>query len=122
PAELYWMLAWLFFFTGQYREFLAASERAVALARALQDDNLLAGAMNCVALALLDAGPVEREGRLTESIRLLEEAVRPAESCGELGNLGTCVGNLAWVRAAAGEFAASKQHYQRAELLAERQG
>jgi tetratricopeptide (TPR) repeat protein/DNA-binding XRE family transcriptional regulator len=69
------LLVW---WCGRYREGLVTSERAVALARTLGDEQLLAEALAAHGLAHLAVG------HLIEARRALEEAIPLAESAGDL--------------------------------------
>src|ERR1051326_5427091 len=73
-ATLYVTLAYLYFAGGRYVEQLAAAERAVELARTLQEERTLVVAQDRRALALLMLG------RLGECQLLLAEGVAPEDN------------------------------------------
>jgi tetratricopeptide (TPR) repeat protein len=79
-AVLYMALTQIFYFTSRFSEEVAAAEQAAAVARALRDDRLLAAAHGARGTAL------ETMGHLAEGLQALQEAIRIAESSGELGS------------------------------------
>jgi class 3 adenylate cyclase/tetratricopeptide (TPR) repeat protein len=115
-ADLYIALAQLFSASGRYREALDAAERAVELARAAQDDRLLAQAemRHGQALAVL--------GRLEDSVSALADVARLLEALGDLQSLSDALNNVAVVYEVRGEFDQEGRYIQRALEVAERLG
>jgi tetratricopeptide (TPR) repeat protein/transcriptional regulator with XRE-family HTH domain len=113
-AELYGALARLLFPMGQYREQLAAAERAAELARAVQDDWRVAEA------TWMQSGALLALGRDAEGRRVLEETVRLTAAVGQLDILGRTLNRLAVTACDAGDLAAARSYIERALQNAER--
>ena len=80
-AAIHLALSDLFYRSGRYTERLEATERAAAVARALQDDRLLAAA------EAARGSTLQIFGRLNEGLLALQEAMRLMEACGDLDSL-----------------------------------
>jgi tetratricopeptide (TPR) repeat protein len=92
-AALYGALAHLYFVSAQYDEQLAASRRAEDLARALQDDRMLADAQIRRAFALLQMGRIEDGLNVLEASSPLAKKARDlANLCSALAMLGSVYG------------------------------
>ena len=116
-ATLYVTLAYLYFAGGRYVEQLAAAERAVELARTLQEERTLVVAQDRRALALLMLG------RLGECQLLLAEEVIPrAESAEDLRTLARALDNLGAVYGLRGDAERERQYLERSSIPAERIG
>jgi tetratricopeptide (TPR) repeat protein len=115
-AALYVALIPLFAPTGRYRDYLAAAERASALARRLEDDQLLADseAWRGVALAELD--------RQVDARPVLEGAVLLAEAAHHLGSLGRALVFLGGTYLKDGAFARARAAREQALDVYERLG
>jgi tetratricopeptide (TPR) repeat protein len=109
-------LAGLYQETHQYQKQLVVAERAVAMAKALQDDTLLVQAQHGYGLAL---GLLHRD---EEALSVLEVQVSLAEAVGDLFNLSADLNNLAelWMRR--GAFTQGCHYGERAVEVAERLG
>jgi tetratricopeptide (TPR) repeat protein/transcriptional regulator with XRE-family HTH domain len=79
-GALHMALTDLFWHSGRYSEELEAAEQAAVVGRALHDNRLLAAAQGARGAAL------ETMGHIEEGLRELQEALRLAESFGELGS------------------------------------
>jgi len=115
-APLYEALGWLLFTAGQYDASLVASERAAALARAHGDDRTLAFS-EAHRLNLL-----QMLGRLTEALRVGQEALPLAERVGDLTCLVGAHCDVAYIHALQGAFASSRCSLDRALAWAEQEG
>jgi tetratricopeptide (TPR) repeat protein/transcriptional regulator with XRE-family HTH domain len=115
-AGLYAALADLFYAGGQTREQLAAAARAVALARVLGEERILADAETRWSLALLAMGRVE------EARRVLEEVIPRAEAVGDLDILNRALTTITGVYIARGEYDKSGRYGKRALEVAEQRG
>ncbi|MGH2411273.1 MAG: tetratricopeptide repeat protein, partial [Chloroflexota bacterium] len=115
-AALYVALIPLFAPTGRYSEYLAAAERASALARRLEDGWLLADseAWRGVALAELD--------RQVDARPVLEGAVRLAEAAHHLDSLGRALVFLGGTHLKDGAFARARVLREQALDISERLG
>jgi tetratricopeptide (TPR) repeat protein len=117
-AALHLALAALFEHCGRYAQQLAAAEQAAAVARVLGDTRLLAAAHGARGTAL------KIMGRLDQGLRALQEALRLAESGGELGSpsdielLYHCATAAAYI----GQGADAVRYADRALQAAERLG
>jgi len=109
-------LGWLLFTAGQYDASLVASERAAALARAHGDDRTLAFS-EAHRLNLL-----QMLGRLTEALRVGQEALPLAERVGDLTCLVGAHCDVAYIHALQGAFASSRCSLDRALAWAEQEG
>jgi tetratricopeptide (TPR) repeat protein/transcriptional regulator with XRE-family HTH domain len=115
-ATLHMALAALFWHCGGFTEQLAAAEQAAAVARALGDTRLLAAAHGARGSAL------ETMGRIPEGLRALQEALRLAESAGELGSPSDLEMLIHAANASgySGQFADAMRYLDRAVHAAER--
>ncbi len=116
-AMLYAALAHLFFISGRYGEQLVAAERAVALARLVGDDRVLAVAEGRRGLALMMTADHAAAG-----LPALREAIRVAESVGDLDTLRSALNNVAYMYMIEGEFTRSRHYAEQALEVAERLG
>ncbi len=101
---------------GRYDDQLAAAERAVAGARRLGDDRLLADALGARAWALCC------RGRPEDALPDLEEARRLAEITGQLDILCGALHTAGWVYGDRGEVERPRAYSDRAVATAERLG
>jgi class 3 adenylate cyclase/tetratricopeptide (TPR) repeat protein len=115
-SRLYEALAIAFQFQGRYREMLAAAERSAELGRAVGDAWQRGAGEERRGTALTILGKLE-EGR-----EALEEAIALLEDAGNLRDLVTAVGNLAYNRHLAGELSEAIRLDQRTIELAGRTG
>jgi tetratricopeptide (TPR) repeat protein/transcriptional regulator with XRE-family HTH domain len=115
-AALHVALAKLYLRSGQYREQLAAASRADELARLMEDDRLIAQAVQQRAYALTFLG------RIDEGLRAHQEAIALAESLGDLGNLCNNLHNVSHIYLLQGDFETSRQYKDRGLATAERLG
>jgi tetratricopeptide (TPR) repeat protein/transcriptional regulator with XRE-family HTH domain len=114
-AALYVAVAHLCFMSGRYSEQLAAAEHAAALARALEDERLLATAEFQRGFALTERSAEEALSALTEASRL-------AEAVGDLDTLCSALDLMGCVHEESGEFGPARRYTERALAAAERQG
>jgi tetratricopeptide (TPR) repeat protein/transcriptional regulator with XRE-family HTH domain len=115
-AGLYGALARLLFVSGRYTEQQVAADRAAELARAVQDEWLLAEATWQQGLGLLARGRVEH-GR-----RAMEETVRLTAAVGNLDILCRTLTRLATLSCGAGDLAGARSYADRAMQSAEQMG
>ncbi|HZS92214.1 MAG TPA: AAA family ATPase [Chloroflexota bacterium] len=115
-AALYNALADLLYVTGQYDEELAAGERAVEIARTLQDERLMSFAKYQKGMALAFMG------RTDEGLHVLDEAIAQAEAVGDLYTVCVALDPVGYTRMVRGEFEASARCYELAVATAERLG
>jgi DNA-binding SARP family transcriptional activator/uncharacterized protein (DUF924 family) len=115
-AALYVALARLFYAMGRHTEELTAAERAVELARVVQNDLILAEAEVRRGSALTNLGHVE------EGLQVLERAILLAETAGDLRSLCIALNNVAEVYRVAGKFAQSRTYIERAIAVAKQLG
>jgi tetratricopeptide (TPR) repeat protein len=112
-------LGYLLFFSGRYAEVAAAAGRAVELAQAVGDDNLLGRGKSMQVFALIKAGQAGAAARMEKAGRLAEEAASLAEATGDLDVLYEILNSLAYLRVISGDFGASSPFYERAGRVAE---
>jgi tetratricopeptide (TPR) repeat protein len=115
-ASLHLALAYLYFGSSRYEETLEAAERAGELARAVGDEQILAGAEMRRGTALHILGQVE------EGCRVLATSVPLAEAAGDLDVLSIALNNLADSYLRTGELDQSRRYLERALEMAERVG
>jgi tetratricopeptide (TPR) repeat protein/transcriptional regulator with XRE-family HTH domain len=115
-ADMYVALALPFFMSGRVVEQLAATERAMALARAAGDPRVLAEAHWMHGLALFTVG------RFEEAQQVNEDAVRLCEATGSLYALSHVLNNAGEYARIAGDFAVAGTYYERARAVSEQLG
>ncbi len=115
-AALQIALADLYYTSGRYREQLSAAERAGEVARALNDDALLAQAEQWRSSALLALG------RAQEALPVLQEVIPRAEAAGDLSSHTHALSHVALAYIQRGEFDAGRSYIERALAMAERRG
>jgi tetratricopeptide (TPR) repeat protein len=117
-GALYMALTQIFYFTGRYSEEVEAAEQAAAVASALGDTRLLASAHGARGTAL------ETMGRIQEGLEALQEALRLAESTGQLGSPSDIdmLIHATWPSFYSGQFAAGLRYIERAVRASERLG
>ncbi|MDQ2745568.1 MAG: AAA family ATPase [Chloroflexota bacterium] len=115
-AALHTALARLFFGLGRYQDELSAGECAVAAARKVGDDVVLAVAETRRGAALMSLG------RRDEAREALGEAVALAEATGNLGTLSVALDNLGQIARDSGDYNLSRSHFERAAAVAEQTG
>ena len=115
-AWLYASLAAALNNAGRYTEALGAARRGAELARALEDEAILALALMVQGLALNSLGHGDK-ARV-----VFEETVILAERLGELGTWARALMHLGFLRDAHGEFVAAQRWHERAAEVATRLG
>jgi tetratricopeptide (TPR) repeat protein/transcriptional regulator with XRE-family HTH domain len=115
-ARLYTALARLLEISGRGDQFLEAAERAVALARVVQDEHILCRAEYEQGTAL------SQLGRHEESKWALEAAIAHAEAVDDLGTLSHALDMVGCIYEERGEYAESRAYAERALAVAERLG
>lgn len=115
-AALHAALAWLYLADGQDEACVAAAERAVDLARAVGDDEILLDAEVRRGTAL------PATGRSEEGQRVLEGAIALAETAGDLHSHFRALQNLGSILTEAGELSRARECCERALVLVERAG
>ncbi len=115
-AELYVVLARLYFYTGRYTDELAAAERAAEMATAAGEARLLAEAEQRRGVALMMLG------RPDEALPALESAIVRAEAVGDLFVLCRALVAAGAIYLGRGEAATSLDYRERAVAAAERLG
>lgn len=115
-ADLYTVLARLYWFSGRYPDQLSAAERAVDLARSAAENGFLALPLLEYSLAIYTVG------RVPDALQTLNEAMHVAEAAGDYYGLGYALSLIKEVNDTSGDFAAGRRHVERALSLAERLG
>jgi tetratricopeptide (TPR) repeat protein len=115
-AQVSAALSRLYFAGGRYRESLATAERTAEMARALNDDALLAGAEIASGTVL---GWFDHQA---ESLEALERGIALAERAGDLDILIRGLNNVVGHYQARGDFARAIATAQRALTLSEQFG
>ena len=115
-AALQIALADLYATSGRYREQLAAAERAAEVAKALNDDALLAQAEQWRSSALLALG------RGQEALPVLQEVIPRSEASGDLSSHTHALSRVALAYIQRGEFEAGRGYIERALATAEKRG
>ncbi|HEX6817621.1 MAG TPA: AAA family ATPase [Ktedonobacterales bacterium] len=115
-AALQIALADLYSTSGRYREQLAAAERAAEVAKALNDDTLLAQAEQWRSSALLALG------RSQEALPVLQEVIPRAEAAGDLSSHTHALSRVALAYIQRGEFEEGRGYIERALAVAQKRG
>jgi tetratricopeptide (TPR) repeat protein/transcriptional regulator with XRE-family HTH domain len=115
-AMLHTRLAPIFNNGGRYPEGLAAAERAVELARSLEDTAMLTQASIPRGIALASLG------RSAEALQVMEEVVPLADALGDLGSLARALLTLGIIQSERGAFASGWAYYERALTVCEQLG
>lgn len=110
------VLAHLFFASGRYREALDSAQAATDLARAAQNDALLAEGQQWYGTTLAMMGRVE------EGLQTLEQSIVLCEAVGDLTNLSRALNNAGQLYESAGQFQRGKLFNQRGLEVAEKLG
>jgi tetratricopeptide (TPR) repeat protein/transcriptional regulator with XRE-family HTH domain len=115
-AALHTVRAGLLCMSGRYGEQLAAADRAIEIATALEANSILSEAWNYRGEAL------GFMGRIEEALHALGEATRRADTAGNLMSLGRSLAEMGWFHLYRGDFEASHLCTERALAVGERQG
>jgi len=115
-AALWAALARLYVNSSHHSEQLSAAERAVELATAIGDEELLISAQ------ITRSDALWLQGQRDDAQRVLEDLIPQAERTGDLDNLGRALSNLAGYYADRGELDKEREYHQRQMEVAERRG
>lgn len=115
-GALHVALAELYYAGGRHQEQLAASERALDIARARSDDRLLTQAEQWRSTALLTLG------RAVEAVPALEEIIPVAEALGDLSSHMHALNHVALAYIRRGEFDTGGAYIDRALAAASTRG